>query len=198
MISAPSVNQIRFFSASAFAKATELRQRIWFTLGALLVFRLGTYIPMPGIDPAAFSSAFKGQSQGILGMFNMLSGGAVERMAIFALGIMPYISASIIVQLLSTVSPRMEALKKEGEAGRKTLNQYTRMGTVVLAAVQAFAIVVGVTGLARADWWQNAYLAPSLASTAQALRPWLPRAWAERLDFSPEGPARSTRETGKT
>jgi len=129
---------------SSFAKATELRQRIWFTLGALLVFRLGTYIPMPGIDPAAFSSAFKGQSQGILGMFNMLSGGAVERMAIFALGIMPYISASIIVQLLSTVSPRMEALKKEGEAGRKTLNQYTRMGTVVLAAVQAFAIVVGL------------------------------------------------------
>jgi preprotein translocase subunit SecY len=129
---------------SSFAKATELRQRIWFTLGALIVFRLGTYIPMPGIDPAAFARAFQGQNQGILGMFNMLAGGAVERMAIFALGIMPYISASIIVQLLTTVSPRLEALKKEGEAGRKQINQYTRMGTVVLAAVQAFAIVVGL------------------------------------------------------
>ncbi len=129
---------------SSFAKATELRQRIWFTLGALIVFRLGTYVPMPGIDPAAYSSAFQGQSQGILGIFNMLAGGAVGRMAIFALGIMPYISASIIVQLLATVSPRLEALKKEGEAGRKALNQYTRMGTVVLAAIQAFGIAVGL------------------------------------------------------
>ena len=129
---------------SSFAKATELRQRIWFTLGALIVFRIGTYIPMPGIDPAAFKSAFDGQSQGILGIFNMLAGGAVGRMAIFALGIMPYISASIIVQLLATVSPRLEALKKEGEAGRKALNQYTRMGTVVLAAIQAFGIGAGL------------------------------------------------------
>ena len=129
---------------SSFAKATELRQRIWFTLGALIVFRLGTYVPMPGIDPAAYASAFQGQSQGILGIFNMLAGGAVGRMAIFALGIMPYISASIIVQLLATVSPRLEALKKEGEAGRKALNQYTRMGTVVLAAVQAFGIAIGL------------------------------------------------------
>ncbi|MFT3808360.1 MAG: preprotein translocase subunit SecY [Micropepsaceae bacterium] len=129
---------------SSFAKATELRQRIWFTLGALIVFRIGTYIPMPGIDPAAFKSAFDGQAQGILGIFNMLAGGAVGRMAIFALGIMPYISASIIVQLLATVSPRLEALKKEGEAGRKALNQYTRMGTVVLAAIQAFGIGAGL------------------------------------------------------
>ncbi len=129
---------------SSFAKATELRQRIWFTLGALIVFRIGTYIPMPGIDPSAFKAAFDGQSQGILGIFNMLAGGAVGRMAIFALGIMPYISASIIVQLLATVSPRMEAMKKEGEAGRKALNQYTRMGTVVLAAIQAFGIAMGL------------------------------------------------------
>jgi preprotein translocase subunit SecY len=129
---------------SSFAKATELRQRIWFTLGALIVFRLGTYIPMPGIDPAAYASAFKDQSQGLLGIFNMLAGGAIGRMAIFALGIMPYISASIIVQLLATVSPRLEALKKEGEAGRKALNQYTRMGTVILAAVQAFGIAAGL------------------------------------------------------
>lgn len=129
---------------SSFAKAKELRQRIWFTLGALIVFRIGTYIPMPGINPDAFANAFSGQGQGILGIFNMLAGGAVERMAIFALGIMPYISASIIVQLLASVSPKLEALKKEGEAGRKTLNQYTRMGTVVLAAVQAFGIAVGL------------------------------------------------------
>jgi len=129
---------------SSFAKATELRQRIWFTLGALIVFRIGTYIPMPGIDPSAFKAAFDGQAQGILGIFNMLAGGAVGRMAIFALGIMPYISASIIVQLLATVSPRLEALKKEGEAGRKALNQYTRMGTVVLAAIQAFGIGAGL------------------------------------------------------
>lgn len=135
---------------SSFAKATELRQRIWFTLGALIVFRLGTYIPMPGINPAAFSAAFDTQSQGLLGIFNMLAGGAVGRMAIFALGIMPYISASIIVQLLATVSPRLEALKKEGEAGRKALNQYTRMGTVVLAVVQSFGIAMGLqnTGVA--------------------------------------------------
>jgi preprotein translocase subunit SecY len=129
---------------SSFGKAKELQQRIWFTLGALIVFRLGTYIPMPGIDPAAFSAAFSGQAGGILGIFNMLGGGAIGRMAIFALGIMPYISASIIVQLLTTVSPRLEALKKEGEQGRKTLNQYTRMGTVVLAAIQAFGIAVGL------------------------------------------------------
>lgn len=129
---------------SAFAKATELRQRIWFTLGALIVYRLGTYIPMPGLDPVAFANAFGQASGGILGVFDMLAGGAIGRMAIFALGIMPYISASIIVQLLTSVSPKLEALKKEGEAGRKQLNQYTRYGTVFLAAVQAFAIGGGL------------------------------------------------------
>jgi preprotein translocase subunit SecY len=131
---------------SSFAKATELRQRIWFTLGVLIVYRLGTYIPMPGIDADAFAAAFASQAQGILGVFNMLAGGAIERMAIFALNVMPYISASIIVQLLTTVSPKLEALKKEGEAGRKTLNQYTRYGTVVLAAVQALGIGMGLLG----------------------------------------------------
>ncbi len=129
---------------SSLAKATELRQRIWFTLGALIVFRLGTYIPMPGINPDAFARAFDTGSGGMLAMFNMLAGGAVGRMAIFALGIMPYISASIIVQLLATVSPKLEAMKKEGEAGRKALNQYTRMGTVVLAAIQSFGIAAGL------------------------------------------------------
>jgi preprotein translocase subunit SecY len=129
----------------AFQKATELHQRIWFTLGALIVYRLGTYIPIPGIDVAAFTQAFQTQQQGILGMFNMFSGGAVERMAIFALNVMPYISASIIIQLLGTVYPPWEKLRKEGgEAGRKTMNQYTRYLTVVLALFQAFAIAMGL------------------------------------------------------
>ena len=120
---------------SALGKAEELKKRIWFTLGALLVYRLGTYIPLPGIDPAAWEQIFRTQAGGILGMFNMFAGGGIQRMAIFALNIMPYISASIIIQLMTTVSPTLEALKKEGESGRKTINQYTRYLTVVLAAV---------------------------------------------------------------
>src|SRR5450631_3807328 len=131
---------------SAFSKADELKKRIWFTLGALVIYRLGTFIPMPGINPDAFADAFKNASQGILGLFNMFSGGAVERMAIFALNIMPYISASIILQLLTTVSPTLEALKKEGEAGRKIINQYTRYLTAVLAAFQAYGIAIGLEG----------------------------------------------------
>jgi preprotein translocase subunit SecY len=131
---------------SAFAKAEELKKRIWFTLGALIIYRLGTYIPLPGIDPVAFEQTFNGKSQGVLGLFNMFSGGAVQRMAIFALNIMPYISASIIIQLLTTVFPSLEALKKEGEQGRKVLNQYTRYLTVALAAFQAWGIAVGLEG----------------------------------------------------
>jgi preprotein translocase subunit SecY len=130
----------------AFSKATELKKRIWFTLGALLVYRLGTYIPLPGIDLLALQQAFEQQSQGILGMFNMFAGGAVERMAIFALGIMPYISASIIVQLMTAVIPTLEQLKKEGEQGRKVINQYTRYLTVVLAVFQSYGIAVGLEG----------------------------------------------------
>jgi preprotein translocase subunit SecY len=130
----------------AFAKATELKKRIWFTLAALCVYRLGTYIPMPGIDPQVLEDIFHQNAGGILGMFDMLSGGALGRMTIFALNIMPYISASIIIQLLTAVSPRLEALKKEGEAGRKVINQYTRYGTVLLAAVQAYGIAVGLEG----------------------------------------------------
>ncbi|MBN9070916.1 MAG: preprotein translocase subunit SecY [Rhizobiales bacterium] len=129
---------------AAFAKAEDLKKRIWFTLGALLVYRLGTYIPLPGINPDAFAQAFKSQSGGVLGMFNAFAGGAVERMAIFALGIMPYISASIIMQLMTSVVPSLEALKKEGEQGRKIINQYTRYGTVLLALVQAYGIAVGL------------------------------------------------------
>ncbi len=131
----------------AFSKATELKQRIWFTLAALIVYRLGTYIPIPGIDPHILQDVFKQQGSGILGMFDMLAGGALHRMTIFALNIMPYISASIIVQLLSAVSPQMEAMKKEGEAGRKKLNQYTRFGTVALATVQAYGLAVGLEAM---------------------------------------------------
>jgi len=131
---------------SALAKADELKKRIWFTLGALLVYRLGTYIPLPGIDPNVWSQIFRTQAGGILGMFNMFSGGGINRMAIFALNIMPYISASIILQLLTSVVPSLEALKKEGEAGRKIINQYTRYLTVVLAVLQAYGIAVGLQG----------------------------------------------------
>ena len=130
----------------AFAKAEDLKRRIWFTLGALLVYRLGTFIPIPGINTAAFAEAFKTQSSGILGMFNVFAGGAVERMAIFALNIMPYISAAIIMQLMSSIDKRLEALKKEGEQGRKQINQYTRYLTVVLATFQAYGIAIGLEG----------------------------------------------------
>src|SRR3989338_3043718 len=131
---------------SAFSKATELKKRIWFTLGALLVYRLGTYIPLPGIDPAALAQVFQQQQSGILGVFDMFAGGAGGRMAIFALAIMPYISASIIIQLITSVSPHLAQLKKEGEQGRKQINQYTRYGTVVLATLQAYGIAIGLEG----------------------------------------------------
>src|SRR6202795_3262711 len=132
---------------SAFAKATELKGRIWFTLGALVIYRLGTYIPIPGIDPDIVQDVFSRNAGGVLGMFDMFSGGALGRMTIFALTIMPYISASIIIQLLTAVSPTLETLKKEGESGRKKLNQYTRYGTVLLAAVQGYGIAVGLEGM---------------------------------------------------
>ena len=128
----------------ALAKAGELKNRIWFTLGALIVYRLGTYIPLPGINPDALADIFKNKQDGVLGLFNMFSGGAVVRLAIFALNIMPYISASIIVQLLTSIVPSLESLKKDGEAGRKVINQYTRYLTVVLATFQAYGIGVGL------------------------------------------------------
>jgi preprotein translocase subunit SecY len=134
---------------SAFAKAEELKKRIWFTLGALLVYRFGTYIPLPGIDPSAWEQIFRTNSGGILGMFNMFAGGGIHRMAIFALNIMPYISASIIIQLMTTVSPELERLKKEGEQGRKVMNQWTRYLTVLLAAVQSYGISVGLEGFGQ-------------------------------------------------
>src|SRR5919202_853533 len=141
---------------SAFSKATELKSRIWFTLGALVIYRLGTYIPLPGIDQEIFAR----NAGGILGMFDMFSGGALGRMTIFALNIMPYISASIIVQLLTAVSPTLEALKKEGESRRKKLNQYTRFGTVLLAAVQSYGIAVGLEGMRAGA--QGAVIDPGL------------------------------------
>jgi preprotein translocase subunit SecY len=134
----------RNMNFASFAKAKDLHARIWFTVIALVCYRLGTFIPIPGIDIAAFEQAFKSAQQGILGMANMFSGGAVERLAIFALNVMPYISASIIIQLLSSFPGRLEELKKEGEAGRAQLNQYTRYLTVVLAVAQSYGIATGL------------------------------------------------------
>ncbi len=131
---------------SALAKAEDLKKRIWFTLGALIVYRLGTYIPIPGVDPVELARLVQQNATGILGWINGLAGGALGRMAIFALTIMPYISASIIIQLMTTVSPHLAQLKKEGEQGRKKMNQYTRYGTVILAALQAYGIAAGLEG----------------------------------------------------
>jgi len=131
-------------SWASLGKATDLRQRIFFTIGLLIVYRLGTYIPVPGIDAVALKEFMDEASAGIGGMLNMFTGGAISRMGIFALGIMPYISASIIVQLLSSMVPSLMALKKEGEAGRKKINQYTRYGTVALAVFQAWGIAVSL------------------------------------------------------
>ncbi|MDA0230773.1 MAG: preprotein translocase subunit SecY [Proteobacteria bacterium] len=128
----------------AFAKAKELQKRLLFAFGALVVYRLGTYIPLPGIDTNVIAEVFEQQADGILGMFNMFAGGALGRMTIFALNIMPYISAAIIIQLGTAVVPSLAQLKKDGEAGRKKINQYTRYGTVFLAAIQAYGIAVGL------------------------------------------------------
>ena len=149
---------------SAFGKAEDLKKRLWFTLGALIVFRLGTYIPLPGIDPSIMQEIARSNSGGILGMFDMFSGGALSRMTIFALNIMPYISASIIMQLLSSIVPSLEAIKKEGETGRKKINQYTRYGTVVLATVQAYAIAVGLPMMTGAGGY-SAVLTPGFFFT---------------------------------
>ncbi len=132
----------------ALAKSEDLKKRIWFTLGALIVYRLGTYIPIPGIDTIELAKFAAQNSSGILGWVNGLAGGALGRMAIFALNIMPYISASIIIQLMTSVSPHLEQLKKEGEQGRKKINQYTRYGTVLLAALQSYGVAVGLEGQA--------------------------------------------------
>jgi preprotein translocase subunit SecY len=133
---------------SAVGKMSELKSRLWFVLGALVVYRLGAHIPVPGIDPTVLKQLFDSQSGGILGMFNMFSGGALSRFTVFALGIMPYISASIIMQLATVVSPKLEQLKKEGEAGRRTITKYTRYGTVLLATFQGLGIAIALEGQA--------------------------------------------------
>ena len=134
-------------SLASFSKATELKTRLWFTLGALILFRLLSFVPMPGIDPAAMAALYQTQSGGILDVFNTFSGGALERMSIVALGVMPYITASIVVQLGATLYPSWQALRKEGETGRKKLNQYTRYLTVLLTSVQGYFIAVGLESL---------------------------------------------------
>jgi len=132
------------FGWGAFAKAVDLKKRLWFTLGALIVYRIGSYIPIPGIDPQVLTEIFNAQRGGILGMFDMLAGGALSRMTLFALNIMPYISAAIIIQLMTAVSPTLEALKKEGSTGRQKLNQYTRYLTLLLAVFQSYGIAMGL------------------------------------------------------
>lgn len=145
---ASSIEQLASgISWQTFQKAGDLKKRLGFALMALVVYRLGSYIPLPGINPEVIADFVRNNAGGILGMLDMFSGGSVGRMTIFALNIMPYISASIIVQLLTSVSPHLEALKKEGETGRRKLNQYTRYGTVLLACIQAYGISVGLEKL---------------------------------------------------
>jgi preprotein translocase subunit SecY len=131
-------------SLKTFTKAEDLKKRIWFTLAALVIYRIGTYIPLPGVNPDVIAEFIQRNAGGVFGMLDMFSGGAISRMTIFSLMIMPYISSSIIIQLMTSVSPQLEALKKEGESGRRKINQYTRYGTVFLASIQAYGIAVGL------------------------------------------------------
>ncbi|MFL6858993.1 MAG: preprotein translocase subunit SecY [Allosphingosinicella sp.] len=133
-------------SLANFAKATDLKKRLWFTLGALIVFRLLSFVPLPGIDPRSLATLFDTTKGSVLDFFNTFSGGSLSRMSIIALGVMPYITASIVVQLATSMSPSLAALKKEGESGRKKINQYTRYGTVLLCAIQGYFIAVGLEG----------------------------------------------------
>jgi preprotein translocase subunit SecY len=149
------INTISGAEFGKFGKLTELKQRLLFVLGAIIVFRIGTFIPVPGIDPVALAEMFETQRGTILDMFNMFSGGALERFSVFAIGIMPYISASIIMQLLTVVSPKLEQLKKEGEAGRRKITQYTRYGTLVLATFQSIGVAIALES-------QNVVIEPGL------------------------------------
>jgi preprotein translocase subunit SecY len=137
------------FDLGILSKAQELKKRVFFTLAALIIYRIGSYIPIPGINPEVLAEIAAKNAGGILGMFNMLSGGSLGRMSLFAITIMPYITASIIIQLMTVISKNLEALKKEGEAGRRTINQYTRYATVLLAAIQGFGIAVSLEGLSE-------------------------------------------------
>ncbi|WP_336967557.1 preprotein translocase subunit SecY [Sphingobium aromaticiconvertens] len=131
-------------SLAKFSQATDLKKRLWFTFGALIVFRFLSFVPLPGVDPTALSQLYSQTRGGVLDIFNTFSGGSLERMSLIALGVMPYITASIVVQLASSLSPQLAAIKKEGESGRKKLNQYTRYGTVGLTAIQGYFIAVGL------------------------------------------------------
>ena len=146
--------------ASVFSKATELKKRLWFTVLALIVFRMGTFIPLPGIDSRVLSEIFQRHSGGILGMFNMFSGGALERMTIFALNIMPYISASIILQLGQSIIPSLAQLKKEGEAGHRKMTHYTKLLTVLITIVQGYGIAVGLMSISNGDGSSAVVIAP--------------------------------------
>jgi preprotein translocase subunit SecY len=139
------------FSLAKFSQATELKKRIWFTIGALIIFRLLSYVPLPGVDPTALAALYEQTKGGVLDIFNTFSGGSLERMSLIALGVMPYITASIVVQLAASLSPQLAAIKKEGESGRKKLNQYTRYGTVFLTAMQGYFIAVGLESYAGAS-----------------------------------------------
>lgn len=143
-MASPAENLAATMNWSAFGKASELKSRIWFTLGALIVYRIGTHVPLPGIDPEQLAKMFSQHSGGILGMFDMLAGGALFRMTIFALNVMPFITSSIIMQLLSPIIPTLDALKKEGEQGRMKINQYSRYLTVMFSVVQSYALAVGL------------------------------------------------------
>ena len=134
-------------SLANFSRATDLKKRLWFTLGALIVFRLLSYVPLPGVDPTALGLLSQHTQGGVLDFFNTFSGGSLKRMSLTALGVMPYITASIVVQLATSLSPQLAAIKKEGESGRMRLNQYTRYGTVALTAVQGYFIAVGLEAL---------------------------------------------------
>lgn len=164
-------------------KFKELRQRIFFVLGAFLVFRTGTFITVPGLNPVELAQLFDAQRNTILGMFNMFSGGALERLSLFALGIMPYISASIIMQLMSVVVPTLEQMKKEGEAGRRKITQYTRYGTVVLATFQALGVAVGLggqPGLVTIDLYQFYFVTVVTLVTGTMFLMWLGEQITER------------------
>src|ERR1700684_2697594 len=149
-------------SLANFAKATDLKRRLWFTLGALVVFRLLSFVPLPGIAPRALATLFDTTKGGVLDFFNTFSGGSLQRMSIIALGVMPYITASIVVQLATSMSPSLAALKKEGEIGRKKINQYTRYGTVLLCAIQGYFIAVGLEGWGHSNGIGSAVIHPGL------------------------------------
>src|SRR5689334_19172640 len=144
-----------------FAKASDLKQRLGFTLRAPIVFRLLSFVPLPGIDPRSLATLFQTTRGGVLDFFNMFSGGSLERMSLIALGVMPYITASIVMQLATTMSPTLNALKKEGESGRKKINQYTRYGTVFLCAIQGYFMAVGLESWGATEG-QSAVLDPGM------------------------------------